>query len=465
MINTFSTLPFLPGLWRGAAEAPALYDSPTGWIDFSGLAQTVLEAKNALSSPQKNLVFWLAEARNDSVAGYLSALQAGHTVAVLDPKQRQLAELIATYQPHCIIAPDIAVPAGYRQTAWPITGTGLWRRDQPSATALHPDLCLLLLTSGTTGGGKFVRLSYCNVASNTAAIIASLRLTGAERALLHLPLPYSFGLSVLHTQLAVGGSTVLTSLGMMERGFWETARQTEVSLFPGVPYHYQMLARLGLDRLQTPTLSTFLQAGGRLDPALVRSLAAFCRQQSGRFFVMYGQTEASPRLSCFDAVEWPDKIGSVGPALTGGHFSIEDDEVIYEGTNVMLGYATQAADLALGDTQHGRLATGDLGSLDTDGFLTLSGRKQRFAKLYGVRIALDVIEQMVNQVAPAAVLEGKDHIVIITAAHAEQQLAMTAVLQAQTSLAPGWLRFQVVTELPYHGNGKLDYSALRELAT
>lgn len=103
------------------------------------------------------------------------------------------------------------------------------------------------------------------------------------------------------------------------------------------------------------------------------------------------ETEASPRLSCFDAVEWPDKIGSVGPALTGGQFSIEDDEVIYEGTNVMLGYATQAADLALGDTQHGRLATGDLGSLDSDGFLTLSGRKQRFAKLYGVRIALDEI--------------------------------------------------------------------------
>lgn len=458
------TLPFLPAAVRGAPSAPALYDTQAGWIDFAALARLVAMAQEALAASHKALVFWLAEPSCASVTAYLAALQAGHAVAALDPVLPQRADLIATYRPDFIIAPAMsAAPTGYRQQSWLTAEISLWRSDRPAGTTIHPDLCLLLLTSGTTGGSKFVRLSYRNIASNTVAISASLQLTAAERALLHLPLPYSFGLSVLHTQLAVGGSTVLTGLGMMERGFWETARQTLATLFPGVPYHYQMLARLGLERVQAPTLRRFLQAGGRLEPALAETLVTTIKQSGGRFFTMYGQTEASPRMSCFDATGRPDKIGSVGQALEGGRFSIVDGEVIYEGENVMLGYATEAADLAQGDTQLGRLATGDLGTLDEDGFLTLSGRKQRFAKLYGVRIALDAIEQIAGQVAPCAVIEGREQIIIATAAAAAEQQAMIAAVLAQTSLVSGWLRIQPVAALPYRSNGKLDYRALQDM--
>lgn len=466
MNNPAPPLPFLPAAWPGALAGPALCDAQAGWVDFTELARMVAAAQVALTAPQKALVFWLAKPNCASVRGYLAALQAGHAVAALDPALPQLGALTELYQPDFMIAPEAyAAPQGYQPQDWPLAGTRLWRRGWPSESVIHPDLCLLLLTSGTTGGSKFVRLSYRNIASNTAAIIASLQLTSAERALLHLPLPYSFGLSVLHSQLAVGGSTVLTGLGMMERGFWEMARQEAATLFPGVPYHYQMLARLGLERVQAPTLRTFLQAGGRLEPALTTTLANATKQRGGRFFVMYGQTEASPRMSCFDATARPDKIGSVGRALDGGRFSLVDGEVNYEGSNVMLGYATAAADLALGDTQQGRLATGDLGALDAEDFLTITGRKQRFAKLYGVRIALDVLEQIAGQIAPAAVLEGQEQIIIITSANSEQQQAMLAAVLAQTSLAPGWMRILAVAALPYRSNGKLDYAALRELVS
>ena len=337
-------------------------------------------------------------------------------------------------------------------------------RGNDEAHAIHPGLFLLLPTSGSTGGRKFVRLSYRNIAANTASIIASLDLTATALAFLHLPLSYSFGLSILHTQLATGGGVIATGLGMMERGFWDLARQAEATLFPGVPYHYEMLARLGLARLDLPKLNMFLQAGGKLSAGLTAPLGRDIAARGGAFYIMYGQTEAAPRMTCFAAHRHPDKIGSAGPAIPGGRITIEDGEIVYRGGNVMMGYAAQRSDLALGDTQQGVLHTGDLGALDSDGFLTITGRKQRFAKLYGLRIALDEIERLLRPMAQVAVWEGGNRIMIATTADADVQAAMKTCLQEKTSIQPAWIAMKTVPEFSYLPNGKLDYRRLMGLA-
>jgi acyl-CoA synthetase (AMP-forming)/AMP-acid ligase II len=455
-------LPFLPAAWdAGRDHAPALYDNGA-WISYGVLREQVAALLPALAAPRKELIFCAIEASAAGVAAYLAAAASGHAVAMLDVGVPQWAELVAAYQPAFIIAPA-AHPhdLNYRVVAW-ADGAGLWAREEAVHAPIHPDLFLLLLTSGSTGGKKFVRLSYRNLASNTAAIIDSLGLRATARAFLHLPLSYSFGLSVLHTQLAVGGGVVVTGLGMMERGFWDLARHAGATLFPGVPYHYEMLARLGLARLNLPELTIFLQAGGRLDPALVHQLLPVITARQGALFVMYGQTEAAPRISCFAAHEHADKIGSVGRVLPGGTVTLEADEITYRGANVMLGYATTRTDLALGDTQNGVLRTGDLGAVDADGFITITGRKQRFAKLFGMRIALDEIEQLLRPLAPVAVYETAAKIVIMTTADAPTQELLRQTVATQTSLQPNWVAIRGIAEFPYLANGKLDYRALME---
>jgi len=453
-------LPFLTPFAADPA-ASALLDAATPRdITYDTLATTIAALQPALTAPQKSLVFCFIESTMSSTIAYLAAAQSGHAVALLDPTLPQREALIESYQPLFIIA--ATAPTGYQKLDWPLENITLWQRIHDAACIIHPDLFLLLLTSGSTGGEKFVRLSYENITSNIKNIITSLDLSCNERAFLHLPLSYSFGLSVLHTQLSIGGSVVLTAQGMMERGFWDLARETEATLFAGVPYHYTMLARLGLTRLNLPHVKTFLQAGGHLDADLARQLCTDITARQGRFFMMYGQTEAAPRISCLAAHEQPEKIGTVGKILPHGQVTIQNEEIIYQGTNVMLGYCTQQSDLALGDTQGGILATGDLGRLDESGFLTITGRKQRFAKLYGVRIALDELEQKAGTIAPIAIIEHIERLIIATTDPTAPE-AIKAALLTNTKLQAGWFSIQVIEAFPYRSNGKLDYTKLAEL--
>ena len=133
--------------------------------------------------------------------------------------------------------------------------------------------------------------------------------------------------------------------------------------------------------------------------------------RGGRFFVMYGQTEATARIAYVPPDRLSEKLGSAGIAIPGGRLSIEPagagtmdgpvtGEVVYEGPNVMLGYATGSGDLALGDELGGVLRTGDIGYLDEDGFLFLVGRSKRIAKVFGLRINLDEVEAAMREHGP-----------------------------------------------------------------
>ncbi|WP_308285693.1 AMP-binding protein [Actinoplanes hulinensis] len=330
-------------------------------------------------------------------------------------------------------------------------------RARYTTTDVHPDLALLLTTSGSTGDPKLVRLSRSAVLANAEQVAESLGVTGDDVAITTLPLFYSYGLSVLHSHLLRGATVVLDRTGIMRRDFWAAVDEHRVTSMAFVPSQYEMLRRLRFDPAKHPSVRTLTQAGGRLRTGLVSDFAGRMDAAGGRMFVMYGQTEAGPRMACLPPSHLAGKPGSVGRAMPGGAFTIEDGEVVYRGPNVMMGYAETAADLARGDDQGGVLRTGDLGRLDDDGFLYITGRLKRMGKVFGVRINLDDVERQF----PVAAVAGDDRIHVFAEGLSEDE-----VRALRTKIAE-WLGahftgvdVRTVEVLPLLPNGKTDYRAL-----
>ncbi|MBO0839650.1 MAG: AMP-binding protein, partial [Sciscionella sp.] len=292
-----------------------------------------------------------------------------------------------------------------------------------------------------------------------------------------LPLHYSYGMSVLNSHLLRGASVVIEGSGMLGRGFWTAVRQHKITSLAGVPYHYEMLRRLRFDPARYPSLRTLTQAGGRLRPELVAHFNEAMRAVGGRMFVMYGQTEAAPRMATLPAERLADKLGSVGPALPGGKFSIRDDagvettdaqvtgEVIYRGPNVMMGYAESETELAFGDETGGTLSTGDIGHLDEDGYLYLTGRLKRIGKIFGNRVNLDDVELLArstgSDIAAVAAVPADDKVVLYLEGAPERLCRCVAsTLSERLHLNATGFDVRSIDALPLLANGKLDYPTL-----
>ncbi|MEV0146626.1 MULTISPECIES: AMP-binding protein [unclassified Nonomuraea] len=385
--------------------------------------------------------------RNDlaSVVRYLAAWRTRRPVALLDPDLAAgaLTGLIRRFRPVGMFGFAHAVEAAPRG-----------RRD---AGDPHPDLAVLLATSGSTGNPRLVRLSRRAVLSNATAIATVLAIGPGDVAPTSLPLYYSFGLSVLNSHLAAGATVVLTDAGLLERSFWTHLDGHGCTSLAAVPYQYEMLRRLGFEHAEHPTLTTLTQAGGRLRPELVTHFAA----RTERFFVMYGQTEATARIAVLPPDRLADKPGSAGTAVPGGRLSVDGGEVIYEGPNVMMGYAETAADLARGDDLGGVLRTGDLGHLDDEGFVFLTGRMKRIAKIFGVRVSLDDVEGLLRDCGPVAATSGDDR-VTVWAEGLDRDACARLARRLGTELRLHWSGFDVraVDRLPLLTTGKVDYRAL-----
>ena len=180
---------------------------------------------------------------------------------------------------------------------------------------------VLLSTSGTTGSPKLVRLAHRNIEANADSIAEYLDIDERERAIQSLPIHYSYGLSVLHSHLATGASVILTPHSIMRPEFWADAARWQATSFAGVPYSYAILQRTGLLRRAMPdTMRTLTQAGGRLAPEAIVKLHELMQERGGRLFVMYGQTEATARISYVPPEALPEKAHTIGIPIPGGSF-------------------------------------------------------------------------------------------------------------------------------------------------
>ena len=346
----------------------------------------------------RSLVFLLVGNNFDSLVAYVACLNHGIVPLMLDAHidGQLLQRFMDIYHPDFIWLP---ADGGYVLEQ---LNTRNARKE------LHPDLALLLTTSGSTGSPKLVRQSYTNIKANTASIVEYLGLDATERPITTLPMNYTYGLSIINSHLAVGATILLTDRSIMQREFWNFFTEFGATSFGGVPYTYEMLDKLMFFRRKLPSLRTMTQAGGKLLPVLHEKFAEYAQREGKRFVVMYGQCEATARMAYLPPERALDKIGSMGIAIPGGKFSIIDvdgneisepevtGELVYEGANVTLGYAECAEDLAKGDERHGRLVTGDMAKRDAEGFYYIVGRKKRFLKIFGNRVNLDETERLIK---------------------------------------------------------------------
>jgi acyl-coenzyme A synthetase/AMP-(fatty) acid ligase len=439
---------------------------------YGELSDEVSRRHTSLADAEKHLLFLFC--RNDlaSVAWYLAAVEAGHAVALLnDQIDAQLgANLISLYRPEWVVTSLPVDPEEYESPG----AAGFWRRRRLDSAPLHSDLALLLSTSGSTGSPKFVRLRRGNLEANAESIRQALAISDHDVPVAHLPIHYSYGLSVVNSHLLAGASVVLAREGLVSQAFWEAIRRYRVDSFSGVPYTYQILRRLGLDKVNAPTLRIMTQAGGKLDIGNIAHFHECMTKRQGSFFVMYGQTEATARISILPSTDLPRKLGSAGRAIPGGIIHIHDEngdpvadpniegELVYTGPNVMLGYANQREDLAKEDELSGCLFTGDRARLDAEGYVFILGRSKRDAKLFGLRINLDDLEAFVKRNGPAAAVASSDRVVIFCefgtdATHREVRAALAAKLK----IHPSAFDFRRVDRLPTKNTGKINYEDLQ----
>ncbi len=357
------------------------------------------------------LVFCLCENSPGALVGYVSFLRH-KVVPLLLPKDINpvlLGGLIDIYKPEFLYIPA-SIAGSFRNCESVHAGLGytLLRTNYSIQYPLFPDLALLLTTSGSTGSPKLVRQSYRNISSNAAAISQYLELRDTERPITTLVMSYTYGLSIINSHLLVGATLLLTSKTLFDKGFWDFFKGQGATSFGGVPYTYEMLKKLHFFRMDLTSLRTMTQAGGKLTQALTKEIAEFATSRNIRFFVMYGQTEATARMGYLSPQYALYKCGSMGVAIPGGQFSLLDDqgqlisepdavgELVYRGDNVALGYAECGKDLAKGDEFGGVLVTGDMAMRDKDGFYYITGRRKRFLKIFGNRVNLDETERMIK---------------------------------------------------------------------
>jgi acyl-CoA synthetase (AMP-forming)/AMP-acid ligase II len=459
----------LPVLQR-CEDRVALRDGRSGrnWTRAE-LRQAALRVAARLECGKKKLVFLEASTRAGAVIGLLGAAAAGHAVALVDPalSAEKRVRLEALYRPNMTLRAvddgdlvEIDVSAA---------------DDVESAAAIHDDVFLLLSTSGTTGSAKFVRLSHRSIEANARQISMALHIDENSVAIAHLPLHYSYGLSVVTSHLIAGGSVAVIDDAITSPGFWSKVADANGTHFPGVPFHYVTLARLGFS-IVPASVKTFTQAGGSLDMRFQKIVAAEIEKRHAHFFVMYGQTEASPRMTTLPHDMWTEKPGSVGKALHGARLAILEEDgreamsadvvgsVIFEGPNVMMGYAEGAPDLSLGDVQCGRLETGDIGRLDEDGYLYLVGREKRFAKIAGLRLSLDEIEREIARTVPVICLDAEDKIMVCFegADPADLKGALRAIA-TEYKIPAATFKPHGLDAIPRKTSGKVDYVKLGDM--
>jgi acyl-CoA synthetase (AMP-forming)/AMP-acid ligase II len=346
----------------------------------------------------------------------------------------------------------------------------------PPALCEENDLALLVATSGSTGTPRYVMVSHGNLTANTEAIIRSQNLLEDERAMLILPVSYCFGASVFHTHLYQGGGVVFDRRFMFPDKVLDAIQRYECTTFAGVPTVYNiLLRRSNLRSIPMPSLRRFLQAGGPLAPQRVAEMRAAV--PTTKFYVMYGQTEATARISCLDPAHLDEKLGSAGRPLDNLTLRIVDEEgrelpagqtgeVIVKGPSITLGYLNEPEESRRA-FKDGWLQTSDLGHLDTDGYLWIDGRKGTFLKMRGVRVSFAEVE------AKVAAVPGVYECAAAAVAHPESGEALAlyivpdkaagdVVERVRHSLPTYWTcdSISIVSEIPKTARGKVSRASL-----
>ena len=360
--------------------------------------------------------------------------------------------------------------------------------DIPGGDHGPDDLAAILYTSGSTGTPRGVMLGHDNLVANTEQILGYLRLTPDDSVGCVLPFHYSFGNSLLLTHVACGGRLVIDNRFAFPVKVLDTLEQERCTGFSGVPSHYAILcSRTDFLERPWPHLRYLTQAGGAMAPALQRRIREALPERIA-LFVMYGQTEASARLSYVPPERLPEKYGSIGVPIPGVSLTVrrpdgsecdtgETGEIVAAGPNIMRGYWNAPEETARVLHADG-LHTGDLAYRDADGFLWIVDRVKNMIKVGANRVSPKEIEEAILEVPgvqEACVLGVPDELLgeaveawIVPVAAADSAALPQAVARhCSDRLAPYKVprAVHLVDAIPKSASGKVMKEELRRLAT
>ena len=510
----------------------------------------ISDRKGEAESSHRTLCLLATDNSAESICLYCYFIKEKIPFLLVDAStsKERLQQIIHSFQPAYLFVPegegDFLPSSDYgrkevygQYVCWRFTKESVWQSHR-----VAPEVAVLLSTSGSTGSSKFVVLTYENLESNADSIIQSLGMKQGERTAVMLPISYSYGLSVVNSTLKASGTLLIPDGMMMEKSYWDFLEKERVNIIYGVPYTYEVFQKRKLWRRPWEDLRLITQAGGALSYEMKKALLEEVGQRRGKgqnidLAIMYGQTEATARMSCFFLNYYPEKIHSVGRAIPGGRFSIAEPdgesrgEILYEGRNVSLGYALswrdltediqcQKQDSGKSDGERkvsidsiekdsvgtGRLLhTGDIGWLDDDGFLYITGRKSRFMKVQGYRFSLDELQEELEEEIQRGFIaespdelqdngqfrmtlkvvcvngfnEGKEWLGVVVERTASQKVQGNKECKDQAIDKMIWknvnVYFQknhfkkndyglvIIEEIPRRSNGKIDYQKLEKL--
>ena len=423
---------------------------------------------------KRELIIFLCDNTIDSISLYVSFINKGVVPILINPdiEESLLNDIIERYNPSYIFTPRASRDYGVKYSEFlEYNSFSILKSVKIYETKLNMDLAILLSSSGSTGSPKLIRISYKNLLSNCISICRYLKLNKDDIAITNLPMNYSYGLSVINSHLNVGAKIVVTEKSIIQRGFWELVNAYDVTSLAGVPYTYEILKKLRFFKMNLPSVKYMTQAGGKLSNSMIKEFAGHCENKKIKFFVMYGQTEGTARLSYLSPNKIFEKIGSIGKAIPGGELRLVDSnnktikltnvegELVYVGENVMMGYADDKSHLSKSSELSNTLYTGDLAYQDSDGYFYISGRKQRFIKIFGNRFSLDEIENLIKSHKIECACTGLDDqlkIFIIGRNHEQKVENILRKLKIQKSA----YKILITHTLPKNSSGKVLYSKL-----
>lgn len=442
--------------------------------------KTLLDTSDELFEKIKKrcLVFLLCENTPESIIGYVSFLRHNIVPLLLDSNisKEFLENLLKEYSPDYIYLPNkTLLKLGIEfECVWKSEEYQLIKLKNLLLENLHADLAVLITTSGSTGSKKLVRQSYKNLECNTKAILKYLNMSSIDRVITTLPMSYTYGLSVINSHLNCGASIITTKHSIISKNFWDAFKEYKPTTLSGVPYTYQILKKLCFLEKDLLSLKYLTQAGGRLSKELIEEFIQKTEEKGIKFFVMYGQTEATARISYLPPKKAKGRYNSIGIPIPGGSLKIvENDgtpiseanregELVYSGDNVALGYATKKSDLSKGADWNNTLKTGDIAKKDKHGFYYITGRKKRFIKIFGNRINLDEVEEILSHKFNDCLCIGNDDSLIVATTGEEEDLAKMIKKHLQKSMKINLKSISVkkIKQIPKNESGKVMYSEI-----
>ena len=375
---------------------------------------------------KKNIIFVVCENNSDCFLGYLSFLKNKTVPFLLSSQLKRdvFTKYLRIYKPNYIFLPkSFFLKFNYYLPIKTIGNYQILKRKKLYNYKVHKNLAIMLATSGSTGNSKIAKISYQNVNENTIQISKYLSLNKKTKTVTTLPINYTYGMSILNTFFNSKSKIYITKNNILHKDFWNIVVNKKINMISGVPYIYEIFKRLNIHKKNLPYLKVFTQAGGKLSPEVLKYFQKYVKKNKNKFFVMYGATEATSRMSFLNQYLF-NKNGSIGKPIEGGNFKIidpnnklikasnEEGELIYSGENVFSGYANSYKDLASLEKIKD-LKTGDIAKGDNQGFYFITGRKKRMAKLFGINYNLDDIQKLLFKKGYKNFTEEKNNYLLI----------------------------------------------------